>query len=163
MCVWPRKQLPDSSLLFYSQQLKKWELWSAGGGSQACGTSAILFSMVAQHRCKWESRRHARFLFPKCKSYLCHNPKPTAAPQMNAFCCACLSACTISIQESSAFHLLLCAFYHFPTNLREGTPLCSLQQGHLFQIWDGFLPSFPSPADHQGHLGCCQLELDFQG
>lgn len=67
-------------------------MWSAGGGSQACGRSTILLSMVAQHRCKWESHRHVRFLFPKCKSYLCHNPKPIAAPP-NECLLLCLPLC----------------------------------------------------------------------
>lgn len=32
-------------------------------------------------------------------------------------------------------------------NLREDTSRCSLQEGHLFHVWDGFLPSFPPLAE----------------
>lgn len=90
VCIWPRKHLPDSPLLSYSQQLQKWELVSAGGGF----TSLLKEYHTTFHRCKWESSRNVHFLFFKCKSYICNNPmpKPTAAPP-NECLFLCLPLC----------------------------------------------------------------------
>lgn len=123
-------------------------------------------SMVAQHRCKWESHRHVHFLFSKCKSYLCNNsmPKPIAAPP-NECLLLCLPLCL------HCQHTGILSF--------TPSPLCFLslsnqpQRGHttVLTIIGSFVPdlkwtlaqfSLTCRSGNQAHLGCCQLELDFQ-